>query len=241
MKLAIMQPYFLPYLGYFQLMSAVDKFVIFDDVNYIQRGWINRNRILLNGEAHTFTIPLVGASQNRQICDLELAPGPWRPKLLRTIQQAYARAPYFHQTFELCEQIINCDSPMLDGYILNSLELLAQRLQIGASVVTSSRVYKNSELKGQMRILDICQREQADVYVNAPGGAGLYSQQMFEEKAIKLLILHPEELLYQQFRDENIAGLSVLDVLMFNSVEVVKELLQKRSLVAPGAPELAGV
>src|SRR5512140_19777 len=103
-SIAIMQPYFLPYIGYFQLMAAVDKFVVFDDVNYINRGWINRNRLLLNGGAHTFTVPLRGASQNKLICDIELAEDDgWRDKLLRTISQSYAKTPCYAEVAPLME------------------------------------------------------------------------------------------------------------------------------------------
>lgn len=121
-RLANMQPYFLPYIGYFQLMAAVDKFVIFDDVNYINRGWINRNCLLMNGKAHTFTVPLRAASQNKLICEIELLDEQhWRDKLLRTMYQAYGKAAYYKQTDGLLERVINYPTTKLDEFLLNSL------------------------------------------------------------------------------------------------------------------------
>lgn len=228
MKLAVMQPYFLPYFGYFQLMASVDKFVVFDDVNYIQRGWINRNRLLLNGEAHVFTIPLSAASQNRRICDIEMTAGPWRGKLLKTIRQAYLNAPYFKPIFELCEKIINLKTLSLHEYLVFSLHQMAQQLKISTMIESSSRIYKNVELRGQQRILDICHREQADIYINAAGGTELYDSDVFEASNIQLAFLRPTDISYRQFGKPFVPNLSILDVLMFNSPESVSALLWKK-------------
>ena len=230
MKLAVMQPYFLPYFGYFQLMASVDKFVVFDDVNYIQRGWINRNRLLLNGEAHIFTIPLSAASQNRRICDTEMMAGPWRGKLLKTIRQAYLNAPYFKPIFELCEKIVNLKTLSLHEYLVFSLQQMAQQLNILTLIESSSRIYKNSELRGQQRILDICHREQADVYINATGGSDLYDPNVFEANNVQLAFLRPTDISYRQFGKPFVPNLSILDVLMFNSPESVSSFLWKKTL-----------
>ena len=72
MTVAIMQPYLFPYIGYWQLIHAVDTFVIFDDVNYIKKGYINRNNILVNGQKQTFTLELMSASQNKLINDIDI-------------------------------------------------------------------------------------------------------------------------------------------------------------------------
>ena len=90
MRLAIMQPYFLPYLGYWQLMARADRFVVYDDVNFIKGGWINRNRILVNGAPVYVTIPVEKVSQHKKICDCRIASGRWREKLLRSIEMSYA-------------------------------------------------------------------------------------------------------------------------------------------------------
>jgi hypothetical protein len=232
MQIAIMQPYFLPYLGYFQLMAAVDKFVVLDDVNFINKGWINRNRLLLNGRAHTFTVPLKGASQNRRICDIDLVDEPfWREKLLKTIRQAYAKAPCFDEMFSLIEHIVNFPARQLNEFLLNSLREMARTLQLSVDIVESSRSYGNADLKAQARIIDICKREGATTYVNAIGGTELYDRQAFAKQGIGLHFLQPYPVDYPQNSATHVPWLSMLDVLMFNPVQIVRDLLHQRELV----------
>lgn len=229
---AIMQPYFLPYIGYFQLMAAVDKFVILDDVNYINRGWINRNRLLLNGIAHTFTVPLRGASQNRLICEIELDDSQgWRDRLLRTIQQTYGRAQYYVQTSDLLERIINFPSSRLDEFLLNSIREIASYLSLEVEIVASSRIYRNTYLKGQERILDICQQEQASIYINPIGGVELYDRVNFLQRDIQLFFLRSRQICYNQIKGEHVPWLSILDVLMFNDTSAVRIFLNEVDLI----------
>lgn len=224
--IAIMQPYFLPYIGYFQLMAAVDRFVVFDDVHYINRGWINRNRLLLNGEAHIFTVPLSGASQNKLICDIELVNDDgWRDRLLRTIRQAYAKAPCYAQVAVLIEGIIRHPVCRLDEFLLHSLREIAGYLELPTEIVASSRSYGNQELRGQERILDICRQEGAQRYVNAIGGEALYERARFSEQGVELKFLRSRPLSYAQGGSEFVPWLSVLDVLMFNPQPQVRLLL----------------
>jgi hypothetical protein len=231
-KIAVMQPYFLPYLGYFQLMAAVDKFVVFDDVNFINRGWVNRNRLLLNGEAHVFTVPLRGASQNRLICELELADEQcWREKLLRTVQQAYGRAPCYAQVSLLLEKIINYPSVDLARFLLNGLREVSQYLCLEVEMVSTSRVYQNANLKGQERILDICRREGADAYINPIGGVELYDRTNFLEHGVRLQFLQSRTVDYVQGKGEHVPWLSIMDVLMFNKPDTVRRLLTEHDLV----------
>ncbi|MEI6804137.1 MAG: WbqC family protein [Burkholderiales bacterium] len=231
-RLAIMQPYFLPYIGYFQLIAAVDKFVVYDDVNYIKRGWINRNRILLNGIAHTFTVPISRASQNTHICDLALVnDGHWRGKLLRTLKQAYANAPYFEQASDLLANVIDYQTTSLSAYLLHSLRALAHHLGLKAEIVDSSSLYHNSELTGQSRILDICKQEQADVYVNPIGGIDLYSRKSFSDQGLALQFLRPRPTSYAQGTAVHVPWLSIIDVLMFNERSTVTRMLSEADLM----------
>jgi len=232
MKLAIMQPYFLPYIGYFQLLAAADKFVVLDDVNYINRGWINRNRLLLNGVAHTFTVPLRGASQNRLICEIELDDAQdWREKLLRTIRQAYRRAPCYVQASALLESIINHPSTRLDEFLLNSIREIVSYLSLEVEIVASSHIYQNTHLKGQERILDICRQEHASIYINPIGGVDLYDRASFSKYDLSLCFLRSRQVGYSQGKGEHVPWLSIMDVLMFNEPSVVRRLLAERDLV----------
>lgn len=232
MRLAVMQPYFLPYIGYFQLIAAVDKFVVYDDVSYINRGWVNRNRILLNGSPHTFTVPLHRASQNRLICDIDLIGDDfWREKLLRTISQAYAKAPFYEQVSILMEQIIQFPERNLHQYLLNSLNLISGYLSLRTQIISSSRIYNNSQIHGQERILDICRQEGATSYFNAIGGEGLYDRSQFNMQGIELKFLRSRPVSYLQSKKEFVPWLSILDVLMFNSPAQVLRLLNEVDLV----------
>ncbi|ADE10844.1 WbqC family protein [Sideroxydans lithotrophicus] len=229
--IAIMQPYFLPYIGYFQLMAAVDKFVVFDDVHYINRGWVNRNRLLLDGAAHTFTLPLRGASQNRLICEIELVGEPgWRDKLLRTIRQAYAKAPCFAEVFALMERLITFPAVRLDEFLLNSLREVAGYLALEVEIEGTSRIYRNSHLGGQERILDICRQEHADIYINPVGGEDLYDRASFRQQGIQLKFLRSRPVSYAQGKGEFVPWLSILDVLMFNPQPEARQLLAEMDL-----------
>jgi hypothetical protein len=214
-KLAIMQPYFAPYLGYFQLMAAVDRFVLLDDVNFINRGWINRNRILVGGREHMITIPLRGASQNLRINEIELDDqAPWRAKLARTLEQAYRKAPYFEETMPLLRAQLACPDSGLAPFLRASLASFHAWLELPCRLVDSAAAYGNESLKGAERIMDICRREGAAVYINPPGGRELYDAAAFAAQGTELRFLKPRLLPYPQGTAEFLPGLSIIDILM---------------------------
>lgn len=233
MTLAIMQPYFLPYIGYMQLVNAVDTFVVYDDVAFINRGWVNRNRMLVNGQEYMFTVPLKEASQNKRICDITLADDPkWRGKILRTIEQSYRKAPYYATVYPLIEKIINFTTDSISELIVNSLIELNQFLGISTRLVYSSTMYQNGHLKAQERILDICRQEQATHYINPIGGMELYDKAIFAEANIQLHFIQSRRIEYAQLnRSEFIPWLSILDVLMFNDLPTVKAMLGAYDLI----------
>src|SRR5690242_20202094 len=202
MKLAIMQPYFFPYLGYFQLINAVDKFVIYDDITFIKQGWINRNYILLNGAKHLFTIPLKNVSSNTLIHETKVAPKPfkWQHKLLQTFQHAYQKAPFFKDVFPVIEKIIiGSVNKNISDVATQSIHAVMDYLSIPKIVVNSSSKYQNANLKNTERIIDICKKEAADIYINAIGGTELYDRNQFVENDIVLQFIQPELKPYPQF------------------------------------------
>lgn len=232
MTLAIMQPYFLPYIGYMQLMNAVDTFVLYDDVAFINRGWINRNKLLINGQEHMFTVPLKEASQNKRINEVRLADDPkWRSKLLKTIEQGYRKAPYFGTVMPLTEKIINFTTDSVADLVYNSLVELNQYLGLTTRLVASSSVYENVQLKAQERILDICRQEGATRYINPIGGTELYDKPTFSQAGIELNFIKAKRVDYPQFKNDFIPWLSVLDALMFCDVPTVKTMLEAYELV----------
>jgi len=223
-----MQPYLFPYIGYFQLIKVVDKFILFDDVNYIKKGWINRNRILVNKEEFMFTIPVKAMSQNKHINELFLVEeDKWKKKLVKTLEESYKNAPNFESAFSLLNQIIYLKEQNLSKYILNSLEQLKEYLGITTEIVPSSSIYGNGELKAQDRILDICRKESADQYFNAIGGMELYSKEEFAKEGIVLKFLRPSKIEYRQFDSNFQPLLSIIDSMMFNSQDELSVLLNQ--------------
>lgn len=227
MTLGIMQPYIFPYIGYFQLINAVDKFILLDDVSYIKKGWINRNKVLVNGEPSTFTIPLEKASQNRLIKDIQIqTERKWRNKLLKTLDLSYRHAPYFKSIYPLLRDILNADEPHISGFVKRSLDELLPRLGIECEIGQSTGRYGNEHLKAQDRILDICLQEGAGCYLNPMGGRDMYHPGKFSLQGVKLGFLRPALPVYKQRAKQFRPGLSVIDVLMYNSPDQCKAMAE---------------
>jgi len=234
MKLAIMQPYLFPYIGYFQLMNAVDKFVVYDDVTFIKGGWINRNKILVNKTEYIFTIPLHNASSNVLIKDIELAiTKKWKSKFLKTLEHSYKKSENFEMTYSIVEDVVNTETRFLIEIYLKSIELINSFLDIKTPIVASSTIYNNVHLKGQGRILDICAQESADCYINPLGGRELYNTELFSNNKIKLKfqLADYKKLQYSQFNNIFLSSLSIIDVMMFNSPKKIKTMLNEYELV----------
>lgn len=231
-SVAIMQPYIFPYLGYFQLIASVDEFVVYDDVNFIKKGWIHRNNILINGQSSQFNIPLIQASQNKKINEIEVANDTlWQAKLLKSIEQAYKKAPFFYETFDLISKIINHPQINLAQFITYSLKEICQYLALKTKIIESSSVFGNESLKAQNRIIDICQRLNATHYINAIGGKELYDFESFMHQNIQLKFIKSNPIVYKQFKNEFVNHLSIIDVLMFNSSAEIAVLLQSKQLI----------
>lgn len=232
MTLGIMQPYIFPYIGYFQLIKAVDQFVIYDDVNFINKGWINRNRILVGGQAYQFTIPLKDASQNKLILEIEISKDQaWKKKLLKTIQQSYLKAPNFGVVFPMLQEIIQTPYTNIAELTVQALIRICTYMDIDTEIIPSSRIYNNTHLKGPERILDICHQTGANAYINAIGGQELYDKNRFEQEKIVLSFIKSLPISYQQLKNEHIPWLSIIDILMFNSPKDVNKFLDQYELV----------
>jgi hypothetical protein len=232
-KLGIMQPYLFPYIGYFQLMHAVDRFVVADDVTFIKQGWINRNRLLVNGAAAYFTVPVRRHHRTTLIRDVEIEDGPggrWRVTLLKTIANFYRRAPSFECVYPLVERVIGGPFTKIADMARASLREVSDYLGATVSIVESSAAYGNAHLKGQERVIDTCRAEHATDYINAIGGRALYSPDAFLAHGIRLHFLSTGTIEYQQFNLPFVPSLSVIDVLMFNPREQARELLQRYEL-----------
>jgi len=217
-----MQPYFFPYVGYFQLIDAVDVFVVYDNIKYVKSGWINRNRLLRNGEPVTFSLPLKGASDHLDVRERELAAGFRADKLLNQIRGAYARAPQFAQVFPLLERIVRCDETNLFGYLHRALSILCGALGLGAELRISSAIDIDHSLKKQDKVLALCRALGAATYVNAIGGLELYSPEEFRREGVELKFVRSKPFEYRQLGAPFVPSLSIIDVLMFNPIEAVR-------------------
>lgn len=223
MKLAIMQPYFLPYIGYFQLIGAVDVFVVYDNIKYTKKGWINRNRILRSGNDAVFSLPLKRDSDSCNIVERELAANFDENKLLNQFRGAYAGAPCFSETLPLLERIVSCKERNLFRFLHNSIAEVCAELGVKTRLRVSSEIPIDHELKSQEKVIAICRALGATTYVNAIGGQGLYDRPSFEASGVELQFLQATPFEYPQFGVPFVPWLSIVDVLMFNPRDVVRE------------------
>lgn len=224
-NVAIMQPYFLPYIGYFQLIAAVDTFIVYDNIKYTKKGWINRNRMLQNGKDVMFSLPLKSGSDALDVCQRELAADFNRDKLLQQFKGAYSRAPYFGQTFPLIEQIVRYEDRNLFRFLHNSIIRVCDHLGIQTEIRVSSDIAIDHNLKSQEKVLALCEALGATRYVNAIGGMELYSNDDFLSKGIELEFIRSRPFEYAQFGNVFMPWLSIIDVMMFNSGEKTLECI----------------
>lgn len=231
-----MQPYFMPYIGYFQLINAVDKFIIYDDVNFIKQGWINRNQILIQGSKQFFTVPLKKQSSFLKINETFINNNQfekWKIKFLKTIEQSYSKAPFFEQVNPIINKVLSSFDVELtiSDLAFNSLLEISNFLMLETKFVLSSSLYDNCNLVGQERILNICKKEEAKEYINLFGGVDLYNKNSFLKENIKLNFIKSNLIEYKQFKNKFVPWLSIIDVLMFNDKEEIKEMLNEYTLI----------
>lgn len=219
---AIMQPYFFPYIGYFQLIAAVDLFIVYDNIKFTKKGWINRNRMLQDGKDVMFSLPLKSDSDYLDVCERELAADFNRNKLLNQFKGAYRRAPYFAQTFPLIEQIVCYEDTNLFCFLHHSIIKTCEHLGITTEIRISSKITIDHELRSQDKVLALCEAAGAATYVNAIGGLELYSKETFREKGIELKFIKSRPFEYAQFGDAFVPWLSIIDVMMFNPLDTIQ-------------------
>ena len=227
-----MQPYLFPYIGYWQLINAVDKFVLLDDVNFIKRGWINRNNILINGQAHLFSIPLKKPSQNKLIMETRLN---WlveeKNAFLKMIESVYKKAPFFQDCWPVLNKIVSHQEEDVTSLVQFSVEEILRYLRIEKPILRSSAIPKDPSLRAQARIIAICKYLQATHYINPIGGQSLYLAEDFAAEHISLHFIQTGNLCYKQFKNDFVPNLSIIDVMMFNSVPQIQQMLNNFKLL----------
>jgi hypothetical protein len=226
MRVAIMQPYFLPYAGYYQLIASVDQFIIYDNIKYTKKGWINRNRFLQNGNDAIFTIPLKNDKDLLNICEREISDDFDKEKLLRSFVGAYRKAVYFEQTIHLLSQIVHYEEKNLFNFIHHSIEETCRYLGITTKIIVSSSIEIDHKLQAQEKVLAMCTALGAKEYINAIGGVDLYSRDCFQGEGIQLRFIKSRMPDYAQFGGDFVPSLSIIDMMMFNSIRALSNSLK---------------
>lgn len=231
MKVAVMQPYLFPYLGYYQLVGAVEHFVFFDDVNFINKGWINRNNILNAGGPLLFTVPLKKSSQNKLINEIEIADfSVWRKDFKKKLEAIYKKSPFYNETMEWISTVLDTDHQYISLLAQQSITSLATLLQLPTIFSTSSTLAYNDEdtTDGQSKVLKICSLLGATDYINPANGVDLYNKESFSRQGMNLHFIQMKQVSYPQFKKDNfIPHLSIIDVMMFNGADGTKNLLEQ--------------
>ncbi|WP_084426850.1 WbqC family protein [Aequorivita capsosiphonis] len=235
-KIGIMQPYFLPYIGYFQLMNMVDEFVIYDNIEFSRASWIRRNRMLQNGKDAYFILPVkkdsdfLDVDQRYLVADFKTEGA----KLLRKVEANYRKAPYFDTFFPLVEKIICFEDHNLFNYILHSVETIKEYLEIKTPIKVFSKIGKEiNQLKAQDKVIGVCKALHATHYINSVSGEELYSVEDFANEQIKLCFYKTKNVEYPQFDQAFVPFLSILDVCMFNSVDQIQTYLKEYQIISP--------
>ena len=233
MKVAIMQPYFFPYLGYFQLASMVDSFVIYDNIKYTKKGWINRNRILMNGREQVISIPLRKSSDFDHIGEKEIADEfqAVKKKIISQLESSYRKAPGFLDGIELVKEIFSYDGNNLFNFLHHSLSSLFNYMGISTPLKVSSQIEADHQLSAEERIMDICKTLGANTYVNPVGGIEMYSKERFSTQGIDLQFHNMKVVPYQQNNGIFTSHLSIIDVLMYNEKETFPNLLSQYEIL----------
>lgn len=237
MKVGIMQPYVFPYIGYFQLINYVDKWVVFDDTQYISKGWVNRNRILhpdMEKEWQYFSVPLRKHSHDCRIKDIEINEDiDWKSQLLGKLTSYKKKAPFYMQTIEFVNECVSVECPMLSEWVVFTLKRTCEYLNIPFDYSIFSKMEINNlniEHAGQWA-LEIADATGADEYTNPPAGHGIFKEHEFRERGIELNFLKPRMEPYVQIRGEFIAGLSIIDVMMWNDKKAINKMLSEYDIV----------
>lgn len=230
--IAVMQPYLFPYLGYFQLIAAADVFVLGDDLQYVRSGWVNRNRILHNDEARLITFPLKKDRfqlqiNQRQLCDHF---SDEAERLIRLIAESYKEAPYFAQVMPLVERLIHFPQQNISLYAEHAIREMCAYLHIVTPIMRSSDLILGSPVDKQERIIRIAHTFEATTFITPEGGSVVYDRDHFARNRLLVRFFRMNPVEYRQFRQPFVANLSIIDVLMFNCVEQVQQMLTQYRL-----------
>ena len=235
MKLAIMQPYLFPYLGYFSLINQAEKFIIFDTPQFMRKGWIERNRIIKEGGGSVYIkVPLTKAPLGTSILEMEINnSSEWRNKIFAQLDIYKKKAPYFKQVITLVTESFSGDFVSISKLNENILRYVCEYLEIKTEIVVFSELNVDVEQPqaADEWALNICSAVGAKEYLNAVGGKDFFDAKKYSRNNVELFFIDQPLCEYKQFGGEFEAGLSILDVMMFNSPKDIMVMLDKGSLI----------
>lgn len=234
-----MQPYLLPYIGYFQLIAAADVFVVYDNIKYTKKGWINRNRLLLQGQPWTFSLPLQAGSDHLDIVQRQVSASFQPGDLLRKLEAAYRKAPFFETTMSLAQTVLSCREKNLFDFLLHGLQQTMAHLSLNTPIRVSSTLQVDGQLRAEERVIATCKALGAKQYLNPIGGTELYDPVHFSQAGLGLSFLRSRLSSYPQQGQPFVPALSILDVLFFSGQEATRTLIASDFdlLPAPSCPE----
>lgn len=233
MTTGIMQPYFLPYLGYWQLLNHVDQYIVYDNIQFSKRGWFIKNNFLMNGVAKPFSLPLKKDSDYLNVDQRMMSPEREKAaqKILEQIKSAYAKAPYFKEVYSVLQECFLSKEDNLFEFLTNSITVIKDYLNITTNIIVSSSIEIDHDLKGKDKVLSLCKAVNTTKYVNPIGGVELYDKEEFKNEGVELGFIKMDTIEYPQFKNNFVPNLSIIDVIMFNTKEEIKTLLDKFSIV----------
>ena len=231
-RVAIMQPYIFPYIGYFHLIHASSIFVFYDDVTYIKGGWINRNRIINQNQALLFTIPVSKISSYKLIN--ETSPEidtKWNSKFHKQLVQSYKKAPFFKNGIEPIMSVFSKQYVDITDLAIESISVIYSYLGIEFTYTKSSGSFPETRgMEKADRLIAITKTLECKNYVNAIGGKELYSKKHFLNEGINLSFVKSNPIEYPQYSDYFVPLLSIIDIIMFCSKEQTIDFLSEYSL-----------
>jgi len=232
-KIAIMQPYFLPYIGYWQLITSVDEFIVYDNIEFTKKGWFNRNRIIDGDHDRLFTIPIKKDSDYLPVVERYLSDDSQKEitRILRVIQMTYKKAPQFDKVYPIIELCFLHEERNLFNFIHNSLTNVCNYLNISTKITVSSELPIDHSLKAEEKVIALCKSTGANIYINAIGGLELYDKTRFAKADLDLKFIKTRPIEYSQFSTAFVPWLSIVDVLMFNDKQYVQKLLLEYDLL----------
>lgn len=225
--IGLMQPFFLPYIGYFQLMNAVDFFIVLDNVEYSKKSYVKRNILNLNGKDKLFSIPIKKSKDNSKINELILSEKfrDFKIKFYNQFKTNYYYADYYDEAIELLNEIFSTDEIRLSNFLVNQLKVIAKKFEMNTTIATSSDYLKDNYDTKEERIFDICKKLESKIYINAIGGRKLYSKEFFSLQGIDLKFIQ------KNIVNKNIGYYSILNDVAIYGIKTLRKKLYDYELV----------